>query len=53
MEKTITYMEENLGWETVDNGSIHTYKVTSKHNSFMKKPNIEMVVKFLKEHSVP
>lgn len=40
----------NLGWETVDNGSIHTYKVSSKQNVFMKKPNIEIIVKFLKEH---
>ncbi|WP_051633823.1 non-ribosomal peptide synthetase [Bacillus sp. UNC41MFS5] len=40
----------NLGWETVEHGRIHVYKVDSKHNSFLKRPNVEMVVKFFKEH---
>ena len=42
--------EEKLGWETVDNGSIQVCYTPVDHDSFLKKPNIEIVVKFLKEH---
>jgi thioesterase domain-containing protein/acyl carrier protein len=42
--------EQNLGWETVDNGSIEVYKIRVDHDRFLKKPNIEIVGKYLKKH---
>ncbi|ULT56194.1 thioesterase domain-containing protein [Neobacillus drentensis] len=42
--------EENLGWETVDNGSIEVYKIGVDHDRFLKKPNIQFVGKYLQRH---
>ena len=42
--------EEKLAWETVGNGSIQVYNIRVDHDSFLKKPNIEIVGKYLKKH---
>lgn len=42
--------DEKLGWESTDSGSIRVHRVPADHGSLLKKPNIAVVVKFLKDH---